>query len=94
MTLSKTTSKIISGFKYVYLIAFFALLSGFFHPLITHTDFDSVVVGVIILFVGLVGGILLFKAATSDKRKAIYLGGGFALITISLFYIFQITGRV
>ena len=94
MTLSKTIPKIISGFKYVYLIAFFALLSGFFHPLITNTSFDSVVVGVIILFVGLAGGILLFKAATSDKRKAIYLGGGFALIAISLFYILQITGRI
>jgi len=93
LTLNKTTSKIISGFKYVYLIAFFALLSGFFHPLITNTSFDSVITGVIILFVGLAGGILLFKAATSDKRKTIYLGGGFALIAISLFYIIQTTGR-
>ena len=92
--MSKTPSKIISGFKYVYLIAFFALLSGFFHPIITDTSFDSVIIGVIILFVGLAGGILLFKAATSDKRKTIYLGGGFALIIISLFYIFQITGRI
>jgi len=84
----------LTGFKYVYLIAFFALLSGFFHPLITDTSFDSVVIGVIILFVGLAGGILLFKAATSEKRRIIFLGGGFALISISLFYIFQITGRV
>jgi len=92
--LSKATSKVITGIKYVYLIAFFALLAGFFHPLITNTNFDSVIVGVIILFVGLTGGILLYKAATSDKRKPIFLGGGFALISISLFYIFQLTGRV
>ncbi len=84
----------LTGFKYVYLIAFFALLSGFFYPLITNTSFDSVVIGVIILFIGLAGGVLLYKSAISEKRRGIFLGGGFALISISLFYIFQITGRV
>ena len=84
----------LTGFKYVYLIAFFALLSGFFHPLITNTSFDSVVIGVIILFIGLAGGVLLYKSAISEKRRGIFLGGGFTLISISLFYIFQITGRV
>jgi hypothetical protein len=92
--LNKTTSKILAGSKYIYLIAFFALLSGFFHPLITNTSFDSVVVGVMVLFVGLAGGILLYKSAVSEKRRMIFLGGGFSLIAISLFYIFQITGRV
>lgn len=84
----------LTGFKYVYLIAFFALLSGFFYPLISNTSFDSVVIGVIILFIGLAGGVLLYKSAISEKRRGIFLGGGFALISISLFYIFQITGRV
>jgi hypothetical protein len=91
--LNKTTSKMLTGFKYVYLITFFALLSGFFHPLITDTSFDSVVIGVIVLFIGLTGSILLYKAAISEKRRMIFLGVGFALIFISLFYIFQITGR-
>jgi len=84
----------LTGFKYIYLIVFFALLSGFFHPLITGTSFDSVVIGVIILFVGLAGGVLLYKSAISEKKRMIFLGGGFALISISLFYIFQITGRI
>ena len=83
----------LTGFKYVYLITFFALLSGFFHPLITDTSFDSVVIGVIVLFIGLAGSVLLYKAAISEKRRMIFLGVGFALISISLFYIFQITGR-
>jgi hypothetical protein len=82
------------GFKYVYLTAFFALLSGFFHPLITDTGFESVINGVIILFVGLAGAILLYKSITSEKRREIFLGGGLVLISISLFFIFQITGRV
>ncbi len=90
--MSKLGSKTITGIKYVYLTVFFALLAGFFHPLITGQSFDDVIVGVLVLFVGLAGAILLYKSATS-KRRGIYLGGGFALITISLFYIFQLTER-
>ena len=75
------------------MVAFFALLSGFFHPIITGASFDSVISGVLVLFVGLAGGVLLYKAATSEKRRAIFLGGGFALMAISLYYIFQFTGR-
>jgi hypothetical protein len=91
--LIKASSKLLVSFKYVYLIAFFALLSGFFHPLITNTSFDIVVIGVLVLFVGLAGGILLYKAATSENKRIIFLGAGFTLMTISLYYIFQLTGR-
>ena len=91
--MSKLGSKTLASVKYIYLVVFFALLSGFFHPLITETSFDNVVIGVIILFVGLAGGVLVFKAVTSEGRREIFLGGGFALIGISLFFIFQITGR-
>jgi len=91
--MSKLGSKTLASVKYIYLVVFFALLSGFFHPLITDTSFDNVVIGVIILFVGLAGGVLVFKAVTSESRREIFLGGGFAMIGISLFFIFQITGR-
>jgi len=92
--LSTINSKAIIGAKYVYLILFFALLSGFFQPLITGTTFDNVIFGVIILFVGLAGAVLVYKAATSENRRGIYLGGGFGLIAISFAYILQFTGRV
>jgi hypothetical protein len=92
--LNKTSSKILAGFKYIYLVAFFALLAGFFHPLITNTSLDSVVIGVLILFVGLAGGVLLYKAATSEKKREIFLGGGFILMAISLYYIIALTGRI
>ncbi len=91
--MSKLGSKALTGVKYIYLIVFFALLAGFFHPLITNTSFDNVIIGVIILFVGLAGGILVYKATTLETKKEIFLAGGFALIAISLFYIFQLTGR-
>jgi hypothetical protein len=92
--LNKTSSKLLTGFKYIYLVAFFALLAGLFHPLITNTSFDGVITGVLVLFVGLAGGVLLYKSATSEKRRGIFLGGGFTLMAISLYYIFQLTGRV
>jgi hypothetical protein len=92
--LNKTTSQILVGFKYVYLIAFFVLLSGFFQPLIANTGFESVISGVVVLFIGLTGAILIYKSITSENRREIFLGGGFTLIAVSLFFIFQITGRV
>lgn len=101
-SLGKTSSKSFaisstqfrSGLKYAYLVMFFALLSGFFQPLVVGGSEDKVVYGVLVLFVGLFGGILLYKSATSEKRRIIYLGAGFALIGISLTLIFQLTGRV
>ena len=92
--MSTINSKAITGAKYVYLVLFFALLSGFFQPLITGAPFDNVIFGVIILFVGLAGTVLVYKAATSDSKRGIYLGGGFGLIAISFAYILQFTGRV
>ncbi|MEJ2260947.1 MAG: hypothetical protein P8X83_04725 [Nitrosopumilaceae archaeon] len=92
--MSETSSKIRTGFKYVYLVMFFALLAGFFHPLITGNSFDSVISGVVVLFVGLAGGILVYKSASSEKNRLIFFGVGFGLIAISLALIFQLTGRV
>jgi len=77
--------------RYAYLLAIFALLSGVFFPLITPgVPIDHVIQGTATLFLGLVGGILLFKAATSDKRRGIFIAVGFALIAISLILIFQV----
>ena len=92
--MNKITSKALTGAKYVYLIFFFALISGFFHPLITGTSFDPVIFGVIILFVGLGGAVLVYKAATSENKRGIYLGVGFGLIAISFYYILKFSGRV
>ena len=77
--------------RYAYLLAIFALLAGVFFPLITPgVSFDLVIQGIATLFLGLVGAILLFKAATSDKRRGIFIAVGFALIAISLVLIYQI----
>ncbi len=79
--------------RYVYLVAIFALLSGVFFPLITtgvDDAFSFVIGGTLILFLGVTGGILIFKAATSNNNQVILLAIGFILLAISLTLIFMI----
>ena len=77
--------------RYAYLAAIFSLLASIFFPLITpNLSFYSVILGTTTLFLGLAGGILLFKATTSDNRRGIFIAVGFALITISLVLIYYI----
>jgi hypothetical protein len=79
--------------RYAYLFGFFTLLSGLFSPLIIpNISFDLVIGGTATLFLGLTGGILLFKATTSDNRQGIFIAVGLALIGISLILIFQLQG--
>jgi len=88
---SKPTTILAQIPRYAYLLAIFALLSGVFFPLITPgIPFDHVIQGVATLFLGLAGGILLFKAITSDNRRGILIAIGFALITICLVLIYHI----
>ena len=77
--------------RYVYLLVIFALLAGVFFPLITPgMSYDYVIQGTATLFLGLIGGILLFKAITSDNRRGILIVMGFVLIAISLTLIYHL----
>jgi len=88
---SKLTTILAQIPRYVYLLAIFALLAGVFFPLITPgVPYDYVIQGTAALFLGLVGGILLFKAITSDNRRGILITIGFALIAICLVLIYHI----
>ena len=90
---SKSKTFLVQIPKYAYLFGFFVLLSGIFSPLITpNMSFDLVIGGTATLFLGLTGGILLFKAATLDNRQGIFIAVGLALIGISLVLIFQLQG--
>ena len=77
--------------RYAYQLAIFALHPGIFFPLITPgVPYDHVIQGTATLFLGLAGGILLFKATTSDNRRGILIAVGFSLIAICLALIFHI----
>jgi len=92
---SKPTTILAQIPRYVYLLTIFALLAGIFFPLITPgVPFDHTIQGIVTLSLGLVGGILLFKAATSDNQRVINIAVGFALITISLVLIYHIQDTV
>ena len=88
---SKPTAILAQIPRYVYLLAIFALLAGVFFPLITPgVPYDYVIQGIATLFLGLAGGILLFKAITSDNRRGVLIAIGFTLITICLVLIYHI----
>jgi len=88
---SKPTTILAQIPRYAYLLAIFALLAGVFFPLITPgVPYDYVIQGTATLFLGLAGGILLFKATTSDNRRGILIAIGFALIAICLASIYHI----
>ena len=88
---SKPTTILAQIPRYAYLLAIFVLLSGIFFPLITpEMPYEYAIQGTATLFLGLAGGILLFKATTSDNRRGILIVIGFALIAISLALIYHI----
>ena len=63
-------SKIISGIKYIYLLAFFALLAGVFHPIITDSPIDGMIKGILILFVGLGKTFQVWSPKNFEKFKS------------------------
>ena len=88
---SKPTTILAQIPRYAYLLAIFALLPGIFFPLITpEIPYDHVIQGTATLFLGLAGGILLFKATTSDNRRGILIAIGFGLIAICLALIYHL----
>ncbi len=91
-TKTSSTNTILSQIpRYAYLLAFFVLLAGVFFPLITPgVPYDYVIQGTATLFLGLAGGILLFKATTSDNRRGILVATGLVLIAISLALIYHL----
>ena len=82
--------------RYVYLVAFFTLLSGVFFPLITdipsEQNLNGVISGTAILFLGLAGAILIYKGTTANKNRAAAVSFGLVLIAISLALMFTIAG--
>ena len=77
--------------KYVYLIAFFALLAGILAPIVnpfeTQATLDDSFKGIGILFVGLVGGILIFKSTKSVENRMTFLIIGSALMITCLVFM-------
>ena len=96
-TSSKTNkdfkSILLSGTKYAYIIGAVALLSGIFTPLTIGAEIEEVIVGMLSIFLGLVGGIIIFLGIKTQKFTTIMVCGGLALMIGSLILIYQSTNH-
>ena len=81
---------LLSGTKYAYIIAAVALLSGIFTPLTLGVEIEDVVFGMLTIFLGLVGGILIFLGVKYQKFTPIMVSGWLGMMIASLFLIYEI----
>jgi hypothetical protein len=86
-------SILLSGSKYVYIIAAAALLSGIFTPLTLGVEIEGVLFGMFSLFLGLGGGIVIFLGIKNQKFTTIMICGGLGMMIVSLILIYEIAER-
>ena len=86
-------SIILSGTKYAYIIGAVALLSGIFTPLTLDVEIWDVISGMLSIFLGLVGGIVIFLGIKYQKYTTIMICGGLAIMMASLFLIYEIIDK-
>ena len=78
--MANAASLVRSSSKYIYLAAFFALLSGIFHPFITGSSLIMVAIGTAVLSAGLAGGVLVYRAATLEKKPSVFVNLNYDLL--------------
>ena len=86
-------SIILSGTKYAYIIGAVALLSGIFTPLTLDVEIWGVVAGMLSIFLGLIGGIVIFLGIKFQKYTTIMICGGLGFMITSLFLIYEIIDK-
>ena len=84
-------SLILSGTKYVYIIAAVALLSGIFTPLTLGIEIENVIFGMLSIFLGFGGGIVIFLGIKRQKFTTIMVCGGLGMMFGSLLLIYEST---
>ena len=86
-------SLVLSGTKYVYIIAAVALLSGIFTPLTIGIEIENVVFAMLSVFLGLAGGIVIFLGIKYQKFTTIMVCGGLGMMFGSLLLIYESTNH-
>ena len=80
-----------SGTKYIYIIVAAALASGIFTPLVSDgINSEVVIVGILGLFIGVAGGVLIFKGINRQNTSPVLILIGLGLIIISLIVVLQL----
>ena len=86
-------SALLSGTKYVYIIAAVALLSGIFTPLTIGEEFETVAFGMLSVFLGLGGGITIFLGLKNQKFTSLMICGGLGMMIASMILIHEVADR-
>ena len=86
-------SLLLSGIKYVYIVAAVALLSGIFTPLTIGAEVENVLFGMLSIFLGLAGGIVIFLGIKYQKFTTIMVSGGLGMMIASLFLMYEIIDK-
>ena len=84
-------SLFLSGTKYAYIIGAVALLSGIFTPLTLGVEIEDVIFGMLSIFLGLGGGIVIFLGIKRQKFTTIMVCGGLGMMFGSLLLIYEST---
>ena len=86
-------SLLLSGTKYAYIIGAVALLSGIFTPLTLGVEIEDVIFGMLSIFLGLGGGIVIFLGIKLQKFTTIMICGGLGIMIASLFLIYEVIDK-
>ena len=86
-------SILLSGTKYAYIIGAVALLSGIFTPLTLGIEIEDVIFGMLSIFLGLGGGIVIFLGIKYQKFTTLMVSGGLGMMFGSLLLIYESTNR-
>ena len=86
-------SLLLSGTKYAYIIGAVALLSGIFTPLTLGVEIEDVIFGMLSIFLGLGGGIVIFLGIKRQKFTTIMVCGGLGMMFGSLVLIYESTNH-
>ena len=84
---------LLSGTKYAYIIAAVALLSGIFTPITLGIEIENVIFGMLSIFLGLGGGIVIFLGIKRQKFTTIMVCGGLGMMIGSVLLIYESTNH-
>ena len=79
--------------KYAYIIGAVALLSGIFTPLTLGIEIEDVIFGMLSIFLGLAGGIVIFLGIKYQKLTTVMVCGGLGMMVASLFLIYELLDK-
>ena len=86
-------SLLLSGTKYIYIVGAVALLSGIFTPLTIGAEIENVLFGMLSIFLGLAGGIVIFLGIKNQKFTTVMVCAGLGMMIGSLLLIYESTNH-